>query len=353
MVIVRAPVRISFGGGGTDLAAYYTHFGGFVVSVAIARYCYVIADQSTDGGIHINSADYHVWETYSRGETPAVDGPLALPKAAIAWFANHGLLEKGINLFLASEVQPGTGLGSSSAMAVALVQALAAYLDKPIGAIDAAELACWVEIERLGMPIGKQDQYASACGGLNTIEFSTDGVSISSLHLPADVITALGSRLLLFSTGQTHNSAAMLRRQRADTQTKCRTIESLHRIKALAEKMRGALLAEDLDRFGQLLDLGWREKRGLSKRVSTAAIDSWYNAARKAGALGGKLVGAGGGGFLLLCCAPHRQDAVRATMASFGLREMTFDFDFTGARVLAAGEPGAYHTSQVLARDTR
>ena len=117
--------------------------------------------------------------------------------------------------------------------------------------------------------------------------------------------------------------------------------------------MYAHLLAEDLDRFGQLLDLGWREKRGLSKQVSTAAIDSWYNAARKAGALGGKLVGAGGGGFLLLCCAPHRQDVVRATMASFGLREMTFDFDFTGARVLAAGEPGAYHTSQVFARDTR
>lgn len=348
MVIVRAPVRISFGGGGTDLAAYYTHFGGFVISATITRYCYVVADQSGDGGIHINSADYHIWETYSRGEIPTVNGPLALPKAAITWFANHGLLEQGVNLFLTSEVLPGTGLGSSSAMAVALVRALAAHVDMPVGACDAAELACWLEIEGLGMPIGKQDQYASAYGGLNAIEFTTNRVSVTPLALPVDVTTTLSSRLLLFSTGQTHDSAAILRQQRADTRTKPKTIEALHRIKALARKMQEALLAEDLDRFGQLLDLGWHEKRSLSKRVSTAAIDGWYNAARKVGALGGKLVGAGGGGFLLLCCSPHRQEAVRATMATFGLREMTFDFDFTGARVLTTGEPGAYHTNMIL-----
>jgi D-glycero-alpha-D-manno-heptose-7-phosphate kinase len=223
-------------------------------------------------------------------------------------------------------------------MAVALVRALAAYLDMPIDVPDTAELACWLEIERLGMPIGKQDQYASTYGGLNTIEFSTDGIDVTPLDLPADVVTALNSRLLLFSTGLTHNSATILRQQRADTQTKPKTIEALHRIKALAEKMREALLAQDLDRFGQLLDLGWREKRSLSKQVSTASIDGWYNAAKKAGALGGKIVGAGGGGAFLLYSSPHRQEAVRATMASFGLKEMTFDFNFTGAQVLTRGE---------------
>jgi D-glycero-alpha-D-manno-heptose-7-phosphate kinase len=343
MFIVRAPVRISFGGGGTDLAAYYARFGGFIVSAAISRHCYVIADQSTDGGIHINSADYRVWETYPRGEIPAVEGPLVLPKAAIDWFANYGLLEKGVNLFLASEVPPGTGLGSSSAMAVALVRALAAYLDLPMNTRENAELACWLEIERLGMPIGKQDQYASAYGGLNTIEFSNENVSVTPLELPADVITTLNSRLMLFSTGLTHNSANILRQQRADTQTKPKTIEALHRLKTLAKKMQEALLAQDLDQFGHLLDLGWREKRSLSKQVSTASIDSWYNAARKAGALGGKIVGAGGGGALLLCSAPQRQVAVRETMTSFGLQELTFDFNFTGAEVVSASEtPQAY-----------
>jgi len=361
MVIVRAPVRISFGGGGTDLAAYYACFGGFVVSAAISRYCYVMVDHSTDGGIHINSADYRMWETYPRGEIPAVEGPLTLPKAAIAWFANHGLLEKGVNLFMASEVSPGTGLGSSSAMATALVRALAHYLDIPVDARKTAELACLLEIERLSMPIGKQDQYASAYGGLNAIEFSNDGVSVTPLELPADVVTALNSRLMLFSTGLTHNSTTILRQQRADTETKPKTIEALHRLKALARKMQEALLAQDLDRFGQLLDLGWREKRSLSKQVSTASIDGWYNAARKAGALGGKLVGAGGGGFLLLCSAANRQEAVRAAMTSFGLQEMTFDFNFTGAEVLPANEPpqvfgtrersnNARRTRNVLAR---
>jgi D-glycero-alpha-D-manno-heptose-7-phosphate kinase len=347
MVIVRAPFRISFGGGGTDLAAYYSRFGGFVISAAITRYCYVVADQPSDGGIHINSADYRVCERYPRGELPAAEGQLALAKAAIAHFANHGLLARGINLFLASEVLPGTGLGSSSAMTVALIQALAAHLSIPIGAIEAAELACWLEIEHLGMPIGKQDQYASACGGLNVIEFTASGVDVTPLNLPADVITTLSSRLLLFSTGQTHNSAAILRQQQADTLTKPRVTESLHRIKALARDMREALLAEDLDLFGQLLNLSWREKRSLSKKISTVTIDHYYNAARKAGALGGKIVGAGGGGFLLLYCAAHCQEAVRETMTRFGLQEITFDFDFAGARVLAADEPEIYVKPQI------
>jgi D-glycero-alpha-D-manno-heptose-7-phosphate kinase len=347
MVIVRAPVRISFGGGGTDLAAYYIPFGGYVVSAAITRYCYVIADQSPDGGIHINSADYRVYESYTRGEIPEADGPLALAKAAIAYFASHGLLEKGVNLFLASEVLPGTGLGSSSAMAVALVRALAAHLHMTIGAIEAADLACWLEIEYLDMPIGKQDQYASACGGLNAIEFSANGVSVTPLDLPADVITTLSTRLLLFSTGKTHDSACILRHQQADIQTKPGTIELLHRIKALAENMREALIVEELDLFGQLLDLGWREKRSLSKKISTAAIDHYYNAARKAGALGGKIVGAGGGGFLLLYCSAHRQKAVRETMIRLGLREITFDFDFAGARILTVHEPEIYVEHQV------
>src|SRR3989440_5621493 len=210
MVIVRAPVRISFGGGGTDLAAYYMRFGGLVVSAAITRYCYVVASEPPDGGIRISSADYRTWETYRGGEIPPIAQPLALPKAAIACFAGRGLCESGIDLFLASEVAPGTGLGSSSAMAVGLVRALAAHLHLPLDATAVAELACHVEIEQLGMPIGKQDQYASAFGGLNAIEFTAGGVSVMPLDVPADVVAALNARLLLFATGQTRDSAAIL-----------------------------------------------------------------------------------------------------------------------------------------------
>ncbi|MGZ3582939.1 MAG: GHMP family kinase ATP-binding protein [Ktedonobacterales bacterium] len=331
MVIARAPVRISFGGGGTDLAAYYTRFGGLVVSAAITRYSYVVATTPIDGGIRLSSADYHIWEMYRRGQLPAVREPLALPKAALERFATRGLREAGVELFLASEIPPGTGLGSSSAMAVALARALAAQTGATLEPHEAAEIACWIEIERLGMPIGKQDQYASACGGLNTIEFSEEGVRVTPLHLPADTVAALASRLLLFATGHSRESSGILRQQRAETETNPRVIESLHQIKEFASCMRDALVAEDLDGFGELLHRAWQRKTQLSGGVSTAQIDEWYDAARTAGALGGKITGAGGGGFLLLYCPPRRQQALRRAMSNFGLREMSFDCDFQGA----------------------
>lgn len=356
MIVVRTPLRVSFGGGGTDLAAYYDRFGGFVLSSAITRYCYVMAGPAADGGIHINSADYRAWADYARGETPSVEEPLALPKAAVCWFGARGVYEYGIDLFLASQVPPGTGLGSSSAMAASLGRAIAAYLDQPpthgerlgssepqledrpgAGAMDAqavAELACWLEIERLGMPIGRQDQYACAFGGLNIIEFADDAVHVAPLPLPPDVIASLQRRLLLFSTGRAHNSAQILRRQRSDSRANPRVIESLHHIKRLAWQMCEALTAQDLDRFGDLLDQSWQMKKRLSERISSGAIDNYYAAARAAGALGGKITGAGGGGFLLLYCPVPRQPAVRAALARHGLTELAFDFDFSGTTVL-------------------
>jgi D-glycero-alpha-D-manno-heptose-7-phosphate kinase len=348
--IVRAPVRVSFGGGGTDLAAYYRRFGGFVVSAAISRYCYVVARPAADRGIRITSADYRIWESYARDEIPAVQEPLILPKVAIEWFADRGLRETGVDLFLTSEVPPGTGLGSSSAMAVALVRALAAYLHLPMGTAEVAELASWLEIDRLAMPIGKQDQYASAFGGLNALTFRTDGVCVNPLDLPPDVTSALGSRLLLFASGRSRHSAQILAEQRSDTGAKPEVTESLHRLKELAEEMCAALKSEDLDRFGRLLDEGWHYKKRLSGKISSATIDEWYDAARQAGALGGKITGAGGGGFLLLYCPLECQPSVRDVMARLGLREMTFDFDFEGARVLTSAEeqPGDDTSSNTL-----
>ncbi len=294
-VVARAPVRISFGGGGTDLAAYYGRFGGFVVSAAIARYSYAVASRPVDGGIGINSADYRVWERFGRGEIHAVSDPLRLPKAAIEWFGRHGLEEAGVDLFLAAEVPPGSGLGSSSAMAVALVRALAGYLGLEMDTAGTAGVASWLEIERLGMPIGKQDQYASAFGGINAIEFRDEGVVVTPLALQPDVVAALDERLLLFSTGNTRDSASILGQQREETVRDGAVVDRLHRIKDLALEMRNALEAGNLDRFGALLDLGWRQKRGLSGKVSSEVIDGWYAAARAAGALGGKITGAGGG----------------------------------------------------------
>ncbi len=340
-LITRAPVRISFGGGGTDLTAYYERYGGLVVSAAITRYCYVEAADAPRGGLRVDSADYGLGLSFPRGVAPTVAEPLVLPRAALEWFYGLGLRQRGVALRLRADVPPGTGLGSSSAMAVALVRALAARCDAPLDAAAAAELASWLEIERLGMPIGKQDQYASAFGGLNAIEFRTDGVRVTPLLLAPSVVAALEERLLLFATGQSRQAATILRQQQADTVAKPAVVESLHELKALASAMVAALRRADLDGFGRLLDDAWQRKKRLSARVSSVAIDGWYAAARAAGALGGKIAGAGGGGFLLLYCPPSAQPALRAAMARQGLTELPFAFDFAGARVAAVSTPSS------------
>jgi D-glycero-alpha-D-manno-heptose-7-phosphate kinase len=234
MVIARAPVRISFGGGGTDLAAYYQQHGGFVVSTAIDRYCSVMAHRPAVGGVHIASSDFNLSLHFPPGELPPVHEPLSLPKAALTRFALHGIRESGIDLFTASEIPPGTGLGSSSAMACALVCALSHLGRTTLTKTQVAEIACELEIEYLCMPIGRQDQYASAIGGLNTIEFTCDGVTVTPIDLPSDVMNALSRRLLLFSTGSSRDSASILGKQRAATTTDQSVIDSLHRIKDLA-----------------------------------------------------------------------------------------------------------------------
>jgi D-glycero-alpha-D-manno-heptose-7-phosphate kinase len=343
MIVVRAPTRISFGGGGTDLEAYYGRFGGLVLSAAITRYAYVVARRSPNQGISIVSADYRAAEQLPHGQPIEVREPLALPKAALAAFMDAPMDAGGLRacarqLILAADVPPGTGLGSSSAMAVALVRALAEQIGMPLDAAQAADLACQIEIERLGLPIGKQDQYASAFGGLNSIAFTADGVRVTPLMLSDAALDALASRLLLFATGATRSSSTILHGQRAETRDNPAVMERLHRLKALAVAMRDALAAEDFDGFGALLDHAWQEKRGLSAAISSSAIDAAYAAARAAGALGGKITGAGGGGFLLLYVPPRRRAAVRAAMAARGLRELTFAFERTGATVLRGHE---------------
>ena len=347
MIISQAPMRVSFGGGGTDLEAYYERFGGFVLSAAINHYCYATASASSDGGIHIHTADAPAGEMRST----------ALPEVAVDMFLDAGLSARGVRLTLASDVPPGTGLGSSSAMAVALVHALGGYLRIPMAPAEIARRACQLEIERLGMPIGKQDQYASAYGGLNSITFACDGdVDVRPLPLPQRIRRSLHARLLLFATGSRHNSSAILRRQSDDTRRKPLVAARLHQIKALGLAMRDTLQRGDLDAFGRLLDRAWREKRRLSVAISNTSIDTWYFAARSAGALGGKITGAGGGGFLLLYAPPEKIAHVRAALEDCGLRELPFAFETAGVhtlRSLALDVPDAlmtrsYHAARGL-----
>jgi D-glycero-alpha-D-manno-heptose-7-phosphate kinase len=335
MLIVRSPVRISFGGGGTDLPSYYERHGGAVLSAAIDKYFYTILGNRTDGRIQIISSDLRLMETWSdigginvRESGTALVIPLAVLKELGC--------EVAVDLFLASEIPPGTGLGSSASVGVSVLQAMATYLKIPLSKHQLAEKAFHIAAEVLGKPVGKQDEYASAFGGLNFITFARDGsTAVEPLELEAEVLAALQQRLMLFFTGSTHDSWTILQEQDAANRTPDGpAVKSLHRIRDLAESMRHALLGADLAEFGKLLHEGWEHKKRISDRISNPEIDRLYALARKYGAGGGKITGAGGGGFMLLYCEQEHQPAVRRAFAAEGINEMHFGFDFVGSRVL-------------------
>jgi len=333
MLIVRSPVRISFGGGGTDLPAYYEQFGGAVLSVAINKYFYTILGKRIDGRIQIISSDLRVFESLQDLSAMHVQqSPLEIPIAVL----KHLDFSFPVDLFLASEIPPGTGLGSSASVCVNLLKTLSTYLHRPISKYDLAEESFHIARNLLGRNIGKQDEYAAAFGGLNYICFEPDGrVSVDPVKLSPELVPELQAHLMLFFTGAAHHSWSILKEQEAATREHSGpAVDALHEVKALAAKMRDALLEEDLDYFAEFLHLAWMAKRRVSARISDARIDALYDLARQHGALGGKITGAGGGGFLLLFCRPDHQPPVREALREQGLQEMKFAFDMQGAHVL-------------------
>ncbi len=346
MLLVRTPVRISLAGGGTDLEAYYARYGGMVVSTAIDKYFYVFVNPSGGNGVHISSSDYRSFHRWSREEKPVWDGDLRLPRAILHEFGIHD----GLSIFLASEIPPGTGLGSSSTVAVALIKALATLSGQRLPAGDLAELAARIEIEKLGSPIGKQDQYAAAFGGLNAIYFEGEGVRVEPLALDLELRANLEERLLLFFTGSSRSANDILREQRAGTaRGSGGVLEALHEIKKAAVECRSVLERGDLPRFGEILHEAWQHKKRLAGSITSPRIEEAYERARRAGAAGGKITGAGGGGFLLLYCEPPRQPALCAAMEALGLYRMDFHFDSGGAKVLMNSSPHAVGFQMVAA----
>jgi D-glycero-alpha-D-manno-heptose-7-phosphate kinase len=331
VLIARAPLRISLAGGGTDLEAYYSRHGGAVVSTTIDKHFYVIVSPSDGAHIQVSSSDYRTFFRRRVDEPAHFDGDLKLPKAVIHYFG----IRSGLSVFLASQVPPGTGLGSSSAVAVALVKAMSVLCGQRLTVHETAELACEIEIERLGMPIGKQDQYAASFGGLNCYEFTDQGVSVERLHLTGETLASLEKRLLLFLTPIWHDSSNILDEQRRNSGSSGgHVVEALHVIKAIACQMRAELLRGDISKVGVHLHKSWLAKRQLARGVTDHRIDSWYEAALAAGASGGKIAGAGGGGFLLLHCEPEHQERVTETLAARGLHRMDFRFESGGAMVI-------------------
>lgn len=324
-------MRISLGGGGTDLEAYYARYGGFVVSSAITKYFYAIITTEESDDLQVISADYRSLFRQSPYKDLFWDGDLALPKAIL----HHFGIRRSMNLFVASEVPPGTGLGSSSAAAVTLVRAVSTLLEQPMTKQQVAELASYIEITKMGMPIGKQDQYASSFGGMNKITFTNEGVTVEPMNIAPDVRQTLERRLMLFFTGSSRESTSILKHQRKSMQDQDEAVlKALHTIKRIAIDIQTCLEEGYLDEFARLLHYSWQEKRQLAPGLSTSFIDECYALALEHGAAGGKITGAGGGGFLMLYCHEQTQDAVTTALEEQGLKRMSFRFDQQGAKVL-------------------
>ncbi len=333
MLIVRSPVRISFAGGGTDLPAYYERFGGAVLSAAINKHFYTVLEKRADGKIQIISSDLRVVETLQDLAQMDVKGrELEIPLAVLKELGCN----ISVNLFLASEIPPGTGLGSSASVCVNVLKTLSVYKRIPLSNYELAERAFNITRNVLGKPVGKQDEYAAVFGGLNYISFHPDGsTQVEALNLEPDLVRELQGSLMLFFTGSSHHSWTILQEQQQSMQTDGGVVlESLHEIRRLAEKMQTALIKGELREFGLLLHEGWGAKKSVSTKISTSRIDNLYGLARENGALGGKITGAGGGGFLLLFCQEQHQPKVRDALTRLGAREMGFDFEFQGAHAV-------------------
>jgi len=324
MIVTRTPVRIPLGGGGTDLPSYYTQYGGSLISAAIDKYIYVTVNKRFEDSIRVSYSVTEIAEKAEKIKHPIVREALKLLG-----------IDSGVEITSVADVPSNTGLGTSSSFTVGLLHALHTYKREKVSASELAEEACFLEIQLLKEPIGKQDQYAAAYGGVLFLEIDRLGnVKVEPLHLSEDAKDQLESNTLLFYTGIRRSAGKILSTQsRAASVKRQKTLESLHKIKKIGEETRLAFEEENLDRFGELLDVHWQTKKQLSNKITSIQVDRWYQLARKNGASGGKLMGAGGGGFFMFYCS-NGKNGFRKTMQKEGLREMPFRLDFEGSKVL-------------------
>ena len=324
MIIARSPLRITLGGGGTDLPSYYRGHQGFLLAAAIDKYVYVTVSRPFSRGIYLKySALEHVEKVES------IRHPI-MREALV----RQELRTPQIEITTIADIPAGTGLGSSGSFTTALLKALYAHRRKLIHPQELAELACHLEIDRLREPIGKQDQYIAAYGGLTCFTFHKDDrVTVDPLLVSMDTMFDLEDNLLLFFTGFSRSAAGILEDQQARCQANDeKMLGNLHYVKELGYRSRAALESGNLTQFGELMHEHWEHKKRRSDRTSNEQIDDWYALARRNGAIGGKLVGAGGGGFLMFYA--RDRNLLRHAMANAGLEEVRFKFDFEGTKVI-------------------
>lgn len=342
-IVARAPARVSLAGGGTDLPAYYERHGGAVVSFAITQYAYAHCSPrqndlelvSLDAGTHevVPTAQFA-----RRMQPPVLAEDFLLYQKAVAGFFG---IDRG-RLAASSEVPTGAGLASSGSLCVALVMAASRFVGQRMDRAAIAATACRIEMDLLMRACGKQDQYASAFGGVNMIEFFRDGsVDVTPLKLERSTIDALERRLMLFHNGSRRSSVGPLQEQARRSSTDPDTVGALNQLKGMAFEMRAVLEAGDLERVGQILHDSWLAKQHLNSSLSEPEITRAYALARSAGALGGKLAGAGVAGTLVLYCPEEHQQDVRMTLATQGWRERQIRIDWEGTTLCA--DIGADH----------
>jgi D-glycero-alpha-D-manno-heptose-7-phosphate kinase len=324
MIITRAPLRITLGGGGTDLPSYYQDFGGFVLSAAISKYIFIAINRTFTPDYFLK---YSALERIERPEQ--IEHPI-VREVLLA----HDI-GPSVEIVSMADIPSGTGLGSSGAFTVGLLRAVHAFRRDHVGAGDLAEEACAIEIDRLRRPVGKQDQYVAAFGGLKCFDFRPDGqVEVSPLGVSTETLYDLEEHLLMFFTGYSRDANRVLVEQKARSESgDVQMIDNLHFVKELGLRSKATLEQGDTEGFALLMHEHWEHKKKRSTSMSNSDIDRWYQLGRDSGALGGKLVGAGAGGFLLFYA--HDRDALRQAMAAEGLTEVRFGFDHDGSTVIA------------------
>jgi D-glycero-alpha-D-manno-heptose-7-phosphate kinase len=324
MIIARAPLRISLGGGGTDLPSYYREHGGFLIAAAIDKYVYITLHETFVDYLIVKYSETEKVHTIQELKHPLIREALKLTSTIVP----------GLEIASMSDIPAGSGLGSSGSFTTALLCALYALKHDIVSKHDLAEMACHIELDLLGEPIGKQDQFIASYGGITCFEFERDDhVTVAPLRLDAITRYNLEENLMLFFTGYTRSASEILRDQ--DTRSKQgdqTMIDNLHFVKQLGYDCKAALEAGDLRAFAKLMDVHWEYKKRRTAGMSSSCIDEYYELAKSNGSLGGKLIGAGGGGFLMF----YTEDKTRLRRAMYdaGLREVRFHFDFEGTRVL-------------------
>ncbi len=324
MLMTKTPFRVSFCGGGSDLAAYYEKYGGCVLSTSINKYMYL--------SIHPYFNEKQTMLKYSENELVE---DIKEIKHKIFHQVLNDMEVSGVEISSTADIPGGTGLGSSSTFTVGLLHTLYSYKGKFASKAKLAKEACEVEIEKLGSPIGKQDQYAAAYGGLNFIRFNQDGtVSVSPIMMQVETYKRLQKNLMMFYTGVTRSANHILSEQKKNITEDAKN-ENIKKMCALTEEMKMSLESNDLSCFGKILDESWKLKRTLASGISNEEIDKAYEIAMESGAVGGKLLGAGGGGFLLFYCEPENQEKLRKRI---GLKEFEFQFEQDGTSVVYIGD---------------